>query len=125
MVSLVVGVGGIPAEPGAAAALLLGLVVLVELLVLGLLLVVPCAEVSLWGVVLVPEVPVAEELVLPVAELGGVVPDEVISEELDGEVADALPGLLEVEQLEETMLALSTLKVLPLGVPVTERVWPT
>jgi len=122
VVSLVVGVGGIPAEPGAAAALLLGLVVLVELLVLGLLLVVPCAEVSLWGVVLVP---VAEELVLPAVELGGVVPAEVISGELDGEVADALPGLPEVEQFEEIMLALSTLKVLPLGVPITERVWPT
>jgi len=87
-----------------------------------LLLVVPCAEVSLWGVVLVP---VAEELVLPAVELGGVVPAEVISGELDGEVADALPGLPEVEQFEEIMLALSTLKVLPLGVPITERVWPT
>jgi len=82
-------------------------------------------ELLVLGVVLVPEVPVAEELVLPAVELGGVVPAEVISGELDGGVGDALTGLPEVEGFEEIMLALSTLKVLPLGVPVTERVWPT
>jgi hypothetical protein len=38
-------------------------------------------------------------------------------------VLEALPG--PVEQLEEIMLALSTLMVSPLAVPVTETVWPT
>jgi hypothetical protein len=36
---------------------------------------------------------------------------------------DALDGL--VAHVEETMLALSTLMVSPLAVPVTETVWPT
>jgi len=85
------------------------------------------ALLSLCGVVLMPEVPVAEAPVLPEADelVEGVVEDEedVVSlgEVLEGDVLDALP----VEQVEETMLALSTLMVLPLAVPVTETVWPT
>ena len=135
----------LPAEPGVAALfwllisdwLVLGLVLLLALLLgfelvavlellLGLvLLVVPCPaaepaaalpamEVSLCGVVLV-----LEELVDGLVEvedvwsLGGVVL-------LEGDVLDGL-----VAQLEETMLALSTLMVSPLAVPVTETVWPT
>jgi hypothetical protein len=39
---------------------------------------------------------------------------------LEGDVLDGL-----VAHVEETMLALSTLMVSPLGVPVTETVWPT
>ena len=66
---------------------------------------------------------ISEELVLGLVEglvevddvwsFGGVVP-------LEGDVLDGL-----FEQVEETMLALSTLMVSPLAVPVTETVWPT
>jgi hypothetical protein len=66
---------------------------------------------------------ISEELVLGLVE-GLVEVDDVWSVGgvvlLEGGVLDGL-----VEQLEETKLALSTLMVSPLAVPVTETVWPT
>lgn len=127
----------LPAEPGVAALfwllmseelglVLLGFELVAELeLLLGLvLLVVPCPaaepaaalpaiEVSLCGVVLVEELVEGLVEVDDVWSVGGVVL-------LEGDVLDGL-----VEQLEETRLALSTLMVSPLAVPVTETVWPT
>lgn len=121
VVSLVVGVVVWPAEPGAAALLLmleellLGLVLLAmpDELVLGLVV-----ELLVLGFVLV-----AEPEVLPVVDCAELPVIEVSLCGVEGEVVDALP--CPVAQLEETMLALSTLMVSPLAVPVTERVWPT